>query len=92
MKKEKNRLEKEFIELCLEIERQQKELQNYKFKVQVAHKEAEYYSRQIKEKAAILDNLESHYKKKKSGGTVTHSNNNGNLNGTFNAGGNGRKR
>jgi hypothetical protein len=38
MKREKNRLEKEYIELCLEIERQQKELQNFRFKVQVAQK------------------------------------------------------
>ena len=57
MKKEKNRLEKEFIDLCLEIERQQKELSNYKFKMQVAQKEAEYYTRQIKEKEEILEKL-----------------------------------
>lgn len=40
MKKEKNRLEKQYIQLCLEIERQQKQLQNFRFKVQVAQKQA----------------------------------------------------
>jgi hypothetical protein len=50
VKREKDRLEKEYIELCIEIERQQKELDNYKFKIKVSNKEAEYYSRQIKEK------------------------------------------
>ena len=58
--KEKSRLEKEYLELCVEIERQQKELDNYKFKIKVSNKEAEYYSRQIKEKEEILNNLESH--------------------------------
>lgn len=43
-------MEKEYVELCIEIERQQKELDNYKFKIKVSNKEAEYYSRQIKEK------------------------------------------
>lgn len=47
-KREKARLEKEYLELCVEIERQQKELDNYKFKIKVSQKEAEYYSRQIK--------------------------------------------
>jgi hypothetical protein len=37
-KKEMGRLESEHLELCLEIERQQKELQNFRFKVQIAQK------------------------------------------------------
>lgn len=59
-KREKERLEKDYVELCIEIERQQKELDNYKFKIKVSNKEAEYYSRQIKEKEEILANLEKH--------------------------------
>ena len=50
VQKEKGRLEKEYLDLCVQIERQQKELDNYKFKIKVSNKEAEYYSRQIKEK------------------------------------------
>lgn len=57
LKENKSRLEQEYLDLCIEIERQQKELENYHFKVKVANKEAEYYSRQIKEKEEILRNL-----------------------------------
>jgi hypothetical protein len=60
LKNEREHLEREYIELCVEIERQQKELDNFKFKIKVANKEAEYYSRQIKEKEDILANLEKH--------------------------------
>ena len=58
------------MELCVEIERQQKELDNYKFKIKVSNKEAEYYSRQIKEKEEILANLEKHQHQ---GGGKKHS-------------------
>jgi len=35
-------------------------LDNYRFKIKVSQKEAEYYSRQIKEKEEILNSLEKH--------------------------------
>lgn len=38
-KQDKTRLEQEYLDLCIEIERQQKELENYHFKIQVANKE-----------------------------------------------------
>lgn len=60
VKHERIRLEKQYIDLCIEIERQQKQLDNYKFKIKVSNKEAEYYTRQIKEKEEILANLEKH--------------------------------
>jgi hypothetical protein len=49
----------------LEVERQHKELDSYKFKVQVAHREADYYTHQIKEKTEILKKLDEQHQCKK---------------------------